>query len=61
MAISTPFEMFKFLHLPFGLWNAGDTFQRMMDQILGNLSYCFIYIDDILIFSPNLTSHVQHI
>ena len=32
----------------------------MMDQILGNLPYCFVYIDDILVFSPDLTSHVQH-
>ena len=53
--------MFEFLRLPFGLRNAGNTFQRMMDQILGNLPYCFVYIDDILVFSPNLTSHVQHL
>ena len=32
-----------------------------MDQILGNLSYCFVYIDDILVFSPDLTSHIQHL
>ena len=47
--------------MPFGLRNAGITFQWMMDQILGNLPYCFVYIDDILVFSPNLTSHVQHL
>ena len=33
----------------------------MMDQILGNLPNCFVYTDNILIFSPNLTSHVQHL
>ena len=33
----------------------------MMDQILGSLPYCFVYIDDILVFSPNLSSHVQHL
>ena len=33
----------------------------MMDQILGNLPYCFVYIDDIRIFSPDLTSYVQHL
>ena len=32
-----------------------------MDQILGNLPYCFVYTDDILIYSPNLSSHVQHL
>ena len=59
--IITPFGMFEFLCLPFGLRNVGYTFQRMMDQIQGNLPYCFVYIDDILIFSPDLTSHVQHL
>ena len=60
-AIITPFGMFEFLRLPFGLRNAGITFQRMMDQILGNLPYYFVYIDDILVFSPDLTSHVHHL
>ena len=56
-AIVTLFGMFEFLCLPFGLRNTGNTFQRMMDHILGNLPYCFIYIEDILVFSPNLSSH----
>ena len=60
-AILTPFGMFEFLCLPFGLRSAGNTFQRMVDQILGNLPYCFVYIDDILVFSQNLSSHVQHL
>ena len=60
-AIITPFGMFEFLHLPLGLRNTGNTFQRMMDQIIGNLPYCFVYIDDILVFTPNLSSHVQHL
>ena len=60
-AILTLFGMFKFLCLPFGLWNAGNAFQRMLDQILGNLPYCFVHIDGILVFSPDLTSHIQHL
>ena len=47
--------------MPFGLRNAGNTFQRLMDQILGDLPYCFVYVDDILVFSKDLTSHVQHL
>ena len=60
-AIVTPFGMFEFLQLPFGLRNAGNTFQRMMDQILGILSYCFVNIDDILVLSPDLQTHVQNL
>ena len=60
-AIITPFGMFEFLRLPFGLRNTGNTFQRMMDSILGNLPYCFTYVDDILIFSSSLEQHVDHL
>ena len=60
-AIITPFGMFEFLRLPFGLRNAGNTFQRMMDSILGDLPYCFTYVDDILVFSSSLEEHVEHL
>ncbi|XP_066941395.1 uncharacterized protein [Macrobrachium rosenbergii] len=43
----------------FGLQNTGVTFQRLMDEILGDLSFCVIYFDDILIFSPNLKQHMK--
>ena len=60
-AIITPFGMFEFLRIPFGLRNAGQTFQRMMDQIFGDLPFCFVYVDDILVFSKNFSSHVSHL
>ena len=60
-AIITPFGMFKFLPLPFRLRNSGNTFQRIMDSILGDLPYCFTYIDDILVFSSSLEEHVDHL
>ena len=53
-AIITPFGMYKFLHMPFGLRNVGITFQSLMDQVLGDLPFCFVYMDDILIFSRDL-------
>ena len=60
-AIVTPIGMLEFLRLPFGFRNARNTFQRMMDQILGYLPYCFVYIDDILVFSPDLSTYVQNL
>ena len=57
----TPFGMFEFLRLPFGFRNARNTFQRMMDQILGDLPFCFVYVDDILIFSPDEDTHKQNL
>ena len=56
MAIITPFGMLKFLRRPFGLGNTGNTFQRLMDQVLGNLLFRFFYVENILIFSRDLSS-----
>ena len=53
--------MFEFLRMPFGLWNAGNAFQQMMDLVLGELPFSFVYVDDILIFSKELSSHVYHL
>jgi len=34
--------------MPFGLCNAGNSFQRMMDRILAGLPLVFCYLDDII-------------
>ena len=60
-AIITPFGLFEYLRMPFGLRNAGQTFQRMMDQVLQGLDYCFCYLDDVLVASATPEEHVQHL
>ena len=45
-AITTPFGLFEFLRMPFGLRNAAQTFQRFIDQVLHGLPFCYHYIDD---------------
>ena len=49
----TPFGTFQFNFMPFGLKNAGATIQKLMDKILGDLDFSFVYLDDILISSGN--------
>ena len=47
--------------MPFGLCNAPPTFQRLMQNCLGelNLTYCLIYLDDVIVFSEMLEEHLQ--
>ena len=60
-AIITPFGLFEYTRMPFGLKNAAQTFQRFMDEVLRGLPFCFTYIDDILIASPDATTHREHL
>ena len=60
-AIVTPFGSFEFLRMPFGLKNAAETFQRLMDTVCRGLEFVFVYLDDILIFSRSEQEHLQHL
>lgn len=60
-AIITPFGLFEFNFMTFGLRNAAQTMQRLLDQILSDLDYCFVYIDDLLIASSSLDEHLIHL
>lgn len=60
-AITTPFGLFEFLFMTFGLRNAGQTLQRYLHCILGDLPYVFPYIDDLCIASVNEEEHKKHL
>ena len=60
-AITTPFGLYEFLRMPFGLKNAAQSFQRLMDTVCQGLDFTFTYIDDILVASPDRESHKQHL
>ena len=56
-AISTPFGLFEFMYMTFGLRNAAQTFQRYIDDTLRGLDFTFAYIDDILVASETEEQH----
>ena len=49
--VITPFGLFEFLWMPYGLRNAGQSFQRFMDKVLEGLDCIFVYLDNILVVS----------
>jgi len=60
-AVSTPFGLFEFLRMPFGLCNAPQTFQRFIDEVLRGLSFAYAYLDDVLVASRSEDEHLVHL
>lgn len=56
-AICTPLGLFHYTRLPFGLRNAAQSFQRLIDTVLRGMPRVFAYIDDILVYSPDAETH----
>ena len=54
---------FRYKRMPFGLRNAPATFQRALDIILSGLRLqtCLIYLEDAIIFSKDVESHLKDV
>ena len=61
-AFSTPYGLYQFVTLPFGLFGAPATFQRLMDRVLRpHAAYAAAYIDDVVIHSDSWAEHVRRV
>ena len=55
--------VYEFLRMLYGLCNAPATFQRLMQNYLGelNLTYALIYLDDVIIYSRTEEEHLTRL
>ena len=55
--------VYEFLRMPYRLCNALATFQRLMQNCLGelNLMYALIYLDDMIVYSKMEEEHLVHL
>ncbi|PJE77975.1 hypothetical protein CI610_03096 [invertebrate metagenome] len=58
-----PLGFYEFNRMPFGLTNAPATFQRLMEQCMGdlNLTICLVYIDDLIVFADSYDEHLDRL
>lgn len=62
-AFCTPFGLFEWNRMPFGLCNAPSTFQRLMQRIFGDqqCQSLLFYLDDIVVFSGSVKQHLERL
>ena len=55
--------MYEFLRMLYGLCNAPATFQRLMQNCLGelNLTYTLVYLDDVIVYSKMEEDHLRRL
>ena len=60
-AFVSSFGKWEFKRCPFGLAQALAYFQRLVNEVLLGLTFAFGYLDDILVYSPDMETHLEHL
>ena len=60
-AFVSAYGKWEFKRCPFGLAQAPAYFQRLINEVLSGLTFAFGYLDDILVFSPDMETHLKHL
>ena len=61
-AFVTPYGLFQFKVMPFGLNGAPATFQRLMDRVIQGMSeYTAAYLDDLVVYRATWKDHLEHV
>ena len=61
MAFVSSYGKSEFKRCPFGLAQAPAYFQRLVNEVLSCFTFAFGYLDDILVFSPDMKLHLEHL
>ena len=61
MAFVSSYGKWEFKRCPFQLAQAPAYFQRLVNEVLSGFTFAFGYLDDILIFSPDMRSHLEYL
>ena len=57
--VATPWGLFNFKILAMGRRNSAQSFQWMVQDVIGNMPNVFCYLNDLLIFSKSFKHHLE--
>ena len=62
-AFITPFGLFEYLRMPFGLSNSPATFQRLMGRVFKDevMQILLVYLDDVILYSKSVLEHFDRL
>lgn len=62
-AFCTPFGLYEWNRMAFGLCNAPSTFQRLMERMFGSQHFqsLLLYLDDVIVFSSTVIQHLERL
>ncbi|EFQ94366.1 hypothetical protein PTT_07967, partial [Pyrenophora teres f. teres 0-1] len=62
-AFITPYGLYQYTVMPFGMCNSPGTFQAYINDVLHEYldEFCMAYLDDVIIFSETLDQHEKHL
>ena len=62
-AFITPFGLFEYLRMPFGLSNSPVTFQRLMGRVFKDedMQILLVYLDDVILYSKSVLEQLEKV
>ena len=60
-AFVSSYGKWEFKRCPFGLAQASAYYQRLVNEVISGYTFTFGYLDDILVFSPDMRLHLKHL
>ena len=60
-AFVSSFGKWEFKRCPFGLVQVEAYFPRLVNEVLSGLTFAFGYLDDILVYSSDMETHLEHL